>query len=256
MSDFEKIILEGSSQKSDNWHEIRRGRFTSSEIHKLFTKSKTKEFANAHEGFGQTAVTYIETKAMEIFTGENLSSDIDNLYAVKWGNTFEECARIFYELTTGDKAEVCGFYPHGENAGGSVDFKSRMVGVGEIKCPSNRSVHASYLMNIPSFDFLRQVKDEYWTQLQCNMHFTGLPSCAFISFDPRYFTQAWPDQDEQSFSPQYAFETATERQKKLGFLMVQGEYDEAFGIQLEETLARAVKMRDRLLNQISERIKL
>ena len=88
------------------------------------------------------------------------------------------------------------------------------------------------------------------------MHFTGLPSCAFISFDPRYFTQAWPDQDEQSFSPQYAFETATDRQKKLGFLMVQGEYDEAFGIQLEETLTRAVKMRDRLLNQISERIKL
>lgn len=255
-SEIEKIILEGSAQRSDNWHEMRRGRFTSSEMHKLFKASKTKEFAAAHEGFGQTAVTYIETKAMEIFTGENLSSDIDNLYSVKWGNTFERSAREFYELMYDDKVEECGFYPHGDNAGGSVDFKSRKVGVGEIKCPSSRSVHASYLMNIPTFDFLRQVKDEYWYQLQCNMHFTGLPSCAFISFDPRYFTEAWPSQDEDSFSPQYAFETATERQKKLGFLIVEGEYDKAFGAQLEETITRAVKMRDRLLEQIAERIKL
>ena len=174
-NDFEKIILEGSSQRSDNWHEIRRGRFTSSETHKLFTPSRSKEFAAEHEGFGATAVTYIETKAMEIVTGEDLSSDIDSLYSVKWGNTFERAAREFYELMYNDKVEICGFYPHGDNAGGSVDFKSRLVGVGEIKCPSSRSVHASYLLNIPSFEYLRQVNESYYTQLQCNMHFPGLP---------------------------------------------------------------------------------
>lgn len=255
MNSFDQIILAESPQRTDNWHEMRRGRFTSSEIHKLFTKAQNKEYAANNEGFGKTAVSYIEQKAMEVFTGESLGSDIDNLFAVKWGNTFEESARIFYELTTGDKAEVCGFYPHGDNAGGSVDFKSRLVGVGEIKCPSNRAVHAEYLMNIPSFDFLRQVKEAYWIQLQCNMHFTGLPSGVFISFDPRYFTQAWTDQDHEGFSPQYAFESATEKQKRLGFLMVQGDYDAAFGEQLEETLARAVKMRDRIVSQISDRIK-
>lgn len=256
MSTFDQIILEGSAQRSDNWHEMRRGRFTSSEMHKLFTSSRSKEFAAAHEGFGQTAVTYIEQKAMEIFTGENLSSDIDNLYAVKWGNTFERSAREFYELMYDDKVEECGFYPHGDNAGGSVDFKSRKVGVGEIKCPSSRSIHASYLMNIPAFDFLRQVKEEYWCQLQCNMHFTGLPQCAFISFDPRYFTQAWMNIEPDDFSPQYAFETATDKQKKLGFLMVEGEYDKTFGERLEEVLERAVRVRDKLVEQISERMKL
>lgn len=135
-SEFEQIIKEGSAQKSDNWHEIRRGRFTSSEMHKLFTKPQSKEYGLQNEGFGKTAVTYIETKAMEIFTGQDLSNDIDNLYAVKWGNIFERCAFEFYQLMTGDKAEICGFYPYGENAGGSVDFKSRIRGVGEIKCPS------------------------------------------------------------------------------------------------------------------------
>lgn len=256
MSTFDQIIREGSSQRSDNWHEIRRGRFTSSELWKLFTKAQNKEFAAANDGFGKTAVTYIETKAMEIVSGEVLSSDIDTLYAVKWGKTFEESARIFYELTTGDKAEVCGFYPHGDNAGGSVDFKSRLVGVGEIKCPANRSVHASYLMNLPSFDYLRQVEDKYWYQLQSNMYFTGLPQCAFISFDPRYFTQAWMNIDPDDFSPQYAFETATDKQKKLGFLMVEGEYDKTFGERLEEVLERAVRVRDKLVEQISERMKL
>jgi len=253
MNEFEQIIKEGSAQRTDNWHEMRRGRFTSSEFQKLLTKPQSKEYGAAHEGFGKTAVSYIESKAMEIYTGQDLSADIGDMWAVKWGRIFEPSAVKLYEMIHGDTVEETGFYPYGDNAGGSPDFKSRKVGIGEIKCPQSRSIHSDYLLNIPSMEYLRDVNPTYWTQLQCNMHFTGIDVGCFISFDPRYFTQAMTGVDPEGFSPQYAFESSTDMEKKLGLHVVIGEKDPEFGRQIDDVLSRAVAMRDRILKQITER---
>jgi hypothetical protein len=250
---FDELILSDADQKSQDWHEIRRGRFTSSEFHKLLTKPQSKAYGDANEGFGKTAVEYIGTKAMEIVTGEVLGDDKDSLFAIEWGNTFEPSARKFYELMHGDTVETCGFYPFGKNAGGSLDGKSRKVGVVEIKCPSSRAVHSKYLRMIKTLDDLRDVNDAYWTQIQCNMFFTGIPSAAFISFDPRYCKQAWTPQDWRGFSPEYAFESATDYEKKLALHVVTGDVDKAFTSVIEETISRAVRMRDRMVEELQTR---
>lgn len=253
MSDFRTLILEEADQRTAGWAQLRAGRFTASSISTLFTEGRDKAAAAQNEGFGATAVGMIKQKAMEIFLGHAIEDGIDS-YEMRFGRYMERPARDFYEDLAGVQTIDCTFVPYGDSAGGSPDFVTNTAVLGEIKVPKP-STHADYLLEITNFDDLKRVKKEYWHQLQSNMVFTGLTEGVFISFDPRMIPDAWTELDPESFSGKAAYLCANEMQKKTAMLCVYGELDPTYKEILDETLNRAVKLRNRFLEQISNRFK-
>lgn len=251
-ADFEEIIQSGSDQRSKDWHQIRAGRFTASEIHKLFTSAKDKKEAENNLGFGATAVTYIKEKAMETYLGQSLDSGAKS-YDMRFGEAMEEPAKNFYELKTGDIPMPATFIPYGKAAGGSPDFISEKYGIGEIKVPAP-ATHATYLFEISSMDDLRRVKKEYWYQIMTNAVISGLDHGVFISFDPRQIPQAWMEIDFESFSGYAAYEMATEKQRRTAMLIVDGPVSADFKNELDEIIDRATRLRDTFVQQIQNRL--
>lgn len=249
--DYKDLIAAAAGQRTDEWKKARNGRATSSEISVLFPqRSPEKKFAAKHEGFGQGAVTYIKHKAMELYVGEDISEELDT-YAVRWGRILEPAALKFYQLMTGDDTiETRGFLPHGQYAGGSVDLLSRMVGVGEIKCPLNQVNHYDALVDVRDFDDLKKFNYKYWWQVQSLMYFTGVHSGVWISFDPRQLKASWTPNDPEGFSPEHAFENATEKEKKMAIHIVEGDFNPGVGEAIEEMLPRFAKLRDRFYQQL------
>lgn len=164
------------------WEKQRLGRFTSSEIHKLMVKGRSKD-----QYFGQGALTYIKTKVAEIITGERTPDVSSN--AIEYGRSMEpEAFQVFEQLRPDLEAVHFGiavpeFYPYGDFAGGSPDgFAGK--GILEIKCPYNSTNHIEHLLLTTPED-LKNYSPEYYWQVQANMMFTGKPICYFISYDPR-----------------------------------------------------------------------
>lgn len=252
---FETIILSAADQRTQGWHEIRRGRITSSEFGLLFKKAQSADFAKEHFGFGKSAASYLSRLAMEMYCGQDLGADIGEKWELKWGRIFEPCAVRFFELKTNHRVNAVNFIPYGDNAGGSPDFISDQFGVGENKCPANSSIHAMRFVNIRDIQTLKKDDlDIYW-QLCANMYFTGIPYGVFLSFDPRQTTQAWTDIDLEGYSPEYAWEISTEKEKKLALLQVEVEMPKEVPDMIEDAIDRGVKLRNRFLEQIQERFK-
>lgn len=251
--DFRDLIKADSDQRSQDWHSIRMKRFTSSKFEFLVKSPRDKKEAEQNEGFGATAVSYIMEKALEAYSGVSRDPDIGDLYSIRRGRILEDQGIQFYKLRENDDTlEKVGFFTYGKDAGGSPDFKSRKVGIGEEKCPS-RSAHDKYLLKVHSFEDLKKIEPQYWWQLQCNMHFTGVPFGAFLSFDPTYFTEVWSEIDWESFSAEEAFENSTPKQRSLALHIVLGELDPEVPAIIDSTLVRAVRLRDRFVNQLIER---
>lgn len=161
---------------TQGWHEARLGKFTSSEIHKLFVSGRKKD-----ELFGKGAITYIQTKVAEILTGESKNP---TSIAMDWGLSNERDAILRYERETGVKTRTSGFYQHNQIFGGSPDSEVGEDGVIEVKCPYASENHLGiYLCN--SVEELRDFEESYYTQPQGNMFVTGTQWCDFISYDPR-----------------------------------------------------------------------
>jgi hypothetical protein len=160
------------------WTEARLGKFTSSEIHKLFVSGRKKD-----ELFGKGAITYIQTKVAEILTGESKNP---TSIAMDWGLSNERDAILRYEQETGVKTNTSGFYIQNDIYGGSPDAEVGDDGILEVKCPYASENHLGiYLCN--SVDELRDFEESYYTQPQGNMYITGRQWCDFISYDPRCY---------------------------------------------------------------------
>lgn len=175
MDEFDKALIEAADQKGEVWRDIRCGRFTSSEIHKLMGKSNDK--------WTDGADTYIATKAAEMLTG--YVSETPRTAAITWGEDNEPFARELYEVITGVKIEKAGFQVYGDHAGGSPDGLQSTDAFLEIKCPYNSANMVDYL-RLKNAEELKKLKPEYWTQCQSNMIFTGRNLCIFIAYDPRF----------------------------------------------------------------------
>ena len=254
MSSYEALILSASEQRSEGWNTLRLRRFTSSKFELLLKAPKDKKEAAQNEGFGATAVSYIMEKAMEVYSGVCRDADIGDMYYIRKGRVLEAQGIRFYSLRENDyTVETTGFYVFGENAGGSPDFKSRKVGIGELKCPS-KTVHDKYVMKINSFDDLKKVEPQYYWQLQVNMFVTGVPFGVFLSFDPTHFPEdVYREIDYESFAAEAAIEYGTESQKKLALHVVTGEMSPEVPEVFESTIERAVRLRDRFVNQLIEK---
>lgn len=166
---------------------MRLGKFTASEIGKLLVSGKTKD-----QLFGDGAITYIESRAAEIFNQMPVT-DLEGMASIEWGNEHEAEAAATFAAYKEFDLEYYGknnprFYPYepfAQWAGGSPDGILRTEqAVVEIKCPSTATHHIKY-WRLKTGEDLLKLKPLYYTQIQFNMMCTGLQSGYFVSYDPR-----------------------------------------------------------------------
>lgn len=194
--------LKHISQGSDQWDQVRVGRFTSSEMHRLMgaayrdmTPEELKARPKTGKGSGtkrvevygslsDAAETYIKEKVAETVTG--IKKDNAYAYPLVYGKEMEPQAVEYFQKIKGVECEEIGFIAFGDHAGGSPD---RMIpGTGEIvevKCPYSIEMQIDYLMLTDQWD-LKRLKPEYFWQCQSNLLFTQAKLCHFITYDPRY----------------------------------------------------------------------
>lgn len=210
MSFLDNLIDENKAhlcieQGTPEWFQMRLGRFTSSEMHKLMKPGKrqmTKEelAARPKKGKGSsttqvddygvlsdTAVTYIEEKVAEILTGE-IQEDV-YAFAKEYGKDMEPVAAEYFTEVTGKEVEPAPFIPFGDHAGGSPDrfIVDENAGL-EIKCPIKQAKQVKYLQLTDQYDLLRHFPDFYW-QCESNLLFTGKAKWYFATFCPKMIEQ-------------------------------------------------------------------
>lgn len=155
-------------QRSKDWFDARKGRFTASDIHKLL----------GVRGFGQTGETYIFEKAVEEVFGLEEDNDFTS-YDIKRGVTLEPLAfRKFKELKQFDFIEVqeATFFPYGSNAGASPDGLVSNNAILEIKCPRANKFFNLVAKGIDAID------KEYFYQMQMQMLCTNSDKAYFFNY--------------------------------------------------------------------------
>jgi len=167
------------------WLQKRLGRFTASEIHKIFQSGRKKG-----EMFGQGAMTYIRTKAAELLTME-VKEDIDFKQG-EWGKANERDAVLTMEKLLGVQGKHYGmiepeFFSYGAFAGCSPDWESMPDGA-DVKCPYNSAEHVKNLMLVSADEF-REERWEYYCQLQMSIIVRKWEKAYFFSYDPRMVEQ-------------------------------------------------------------------
>jgi hypothetical protein len=196
----EKTANQWIDQNTEEWHKVRLGRFTASEMYRLMIpgkremtqkeldarpkkgKGSSTTFVDDYGKLADASLTYINEKVAEIFTGQAKTTGY--AFPLVWGAEHEAEAVEYFEKQTGLETIVCGFFTYTEHAGGSPD---RLIGekaILEVKCPSDSVNMIDYLMLTDQWD-VRRNYFQYWCQCQCNMLFTERELCYFVAFDPR-----------------------------------------------------------------------
>ena len=194
-------LAAASEQGSRNWFDVRIGRFTSSEMHRLIksgtrlmTADELKNRPKSGPGssakltedpskFSDDGETYIYQKVAETLTGEIRVSGYSN--ATAHGEDMEPLAAEYFIQKTGYSHEIVAFVPVGEHAGGSPDRYVNGDEILEIKCPYDPTNQVKYLMLTDQWDLKRQYPEHYW-QCMSNLLFTGKKLCHFVTYDHRF----------------------------------------------------------------------
>lgn len=149
-------------QNSEEWDEIRRGKFTASTFSDLFMKKDSVGYQKA-----------IIKVAYERVTGESEES-----YSNKWmqrGHEKEPIAVENYEILTFNQTEIVGFYEYNDFVGASPDRK--IVGENgglEIKSPSFQ-VYNEYLET-------QKLPKSYFWQIHGQLLCTGWDFIDYMPF--------------------------------------------------------------------------
>lgn len=188
------------AQRSPEWYAERLGKFTSSELHKLFGKGRRPMTSNelalrlkgdirktVDEYFGTGAHTYIFDKLNELLSGE--IEDKAFGAALDWGIANEPDAALRYQAIKKVKLLDVGFVTYNSFFGGSPDGlvgEENILenGIVEFKCPYNGSNHLKYF-DIETPAQFKERHEEYYIQVQGNMLAANRGWCDFMSFDPR-----------------------------------------------------------------------
>jgi YqaJ-like viral recombinase domain len=172
------------NQENLVWLKKRLGRFTASEIHKLFVSGKKGEW------FGKGAMTYIMSKAAELLTME-VKDEIDFKQG-EWGKANERDGVLAFESKIEKNGTHYGmlkpeFFELGKFTGCSPDWEHTseddFFGA-DIKCPFNSAEHVKNLMLNSAAD-LKEERWEYYCQLQMSIMVRGWSKAYFVSYDPR-----------------------------------------------------------------------
>lgn len=187
MAFFDDLLDESTAQQhipqgSEQWDQLRVGRFTSSEMYRLLTQPKTKEAKEAGR-LSETAMTYITEKVAETITGKLKENSY--AYPLVYGKEMEPQAVEYFCMKTGNIHDPIGFVAFGDHAGGSPDGIINEEDILEVKCPYTIDKQVDYLMLTDQYDLKRLNPGYYW-QCMSNLLFTQKKQCHFVSFDPRY----------------------------------------------------------------------
>ncbi len=156
-------------QRSEDWFEARKGRFTASDIHKLL----------GVRGLGQTGESYIFEKAVEEVFGLEDKEDEFVSKDIQRGVTLEPLAfRKFKELKEFDFLDVqeTTFFPYGSHAGASPDGLVGNNAILEIKCPRPTKFFNLVAKGIEAID------KEYIAQMQMQMLCTNSNKAYFFNY--------------------------------------------------------------------------
>lgn len=161
-------------QGTDEWFEIRKGRFTASEMWKLTVQPRSKADREAGN-LSSTAKAYVLEKVQERLSGQAKPGFTSA--ATEWGKQNEPLAIQRYEEITGNKVWEVGFVTYGDNAGASTDGLVSFDGMVEVKCP-----YSDYLVRV-----MEDVTEnrEYYLQIQMGLLASDRQWCDYIIFDPR-----------------------------------------------------------------------
>ena len=180
-------------QGSLDWHRMRLGKFTGSNVHKLMGKPRSKS-----DIFSQTALTYIKEVSAERCLQPEVINDDDMMLdyiantqasgrAIAWGHLYESVARDFYEFESGNKVEQVSSIAYEDmpffasSPDGVVEGEDK--GCIEIKCPT-LPVFVEYANEIKDNDTLLATKPEYYWQCMAHMMCTNAQWCDFIAYHP------------------------------------------------------------------------
>jgi putative phage-type endonuclease len=150
-------------QGSEEWYQLRRGKFTASLMSKLLMGWTTQGYKDA-----------IYKVAMERLTG--VKTEGYSNAAMQRGIELEPMARQAYEVETLTLVEECGFIVVDEWLGCSPDGLVGDVGMIQIKCPAYNT-HIGYIIN-------DEVPKDYYVQMQTEMYVSGRRWNDFVSFHP------------------------------------------------------------------------
>ena len=152
-------------QRTDEWHEQRKGRFTASEVYKLM----------GIKALGETGKGYAFDKAVEELYGETEETFVS--YDMQRGIDLEPLAFAkFQELKEPEflQVETCGFFNFGESAGASPDGLVGEDAILEIKCPKPSTFFKLVATN--------EIKDQYLYQMQLQMMATKRNKAHFFNY--------------------------------------------------------------------------
>ena len=150
-------------QGSEEWFELRKGKFTASTFSDLFMGKSTKGYEKA-----------IYRVVFERLTGESPES-----FSNEWterGKELESEARETYEMMTFRKVSNGGFVELSEWIGCSPDGWVE-DGLIEIKCPAFNTM-INYLLD-------KKLPKIYEKQVQGQLYVTGAKWCDFMCYHPK-----------------------------------------------------------------------
>lgn len=160
MSIYHYNIVQGE----EPWHDIKRGRVSSSNASKVLAKGQGK----------------IRTAYMYQLVAERLSGLTENGYTSNFmtdGLLVEPKARSEYEIRTGNEVKEVGFIELNEDVGVSPDGVIGDDGLIEIKCPKT-TTFIDYAMK-------GKTPSVYVPQMQMQLWVCEREWCDFVCFDPR-----------------------------------------------------------------------
>lgn len=159
MSKFIDVI-----QGSDEWFELRKGKFTASNIKDLFMSPTTAGYEKA-----------IYKVVFERLSGALVESEFKSAYMQR-GNDLEQQAREAYELITFNKVDNGGFFEMSEWIGASPDGLINEDGLLEIKCPAYNTM-INYLIK-------KELPKEYYYQVHSQILICDKKYCDFFAYHP------------------------------------------------------------------------
>jgi putative phage-type endonuclease len=159
--------METELQRTEQWYEQRKGRFTASEVHKLM----------GIKGLGETGLSLCRKKAQEIVFGRDEEWEVST-FDMQRGISQEPIAfELFKRQKELDFIEVqeCSFFPIGANSGASPDGLVGSDAVLEIKCPRPEKFFLLVEKGIEAID------PSYYDQMQLQMKATNSKRCYFFN---------------------------------------------------------------------------
>ncbi len=158
-------------QRSEAWHEARRGRFTGTDAALFLVAGKSAD------GIGAGLLELIYSKAAELITG--YEKQHRESFAMAIGTEREpEAIAAYQETIFPETVTACGFVSAGNYFGFSPDGLVSKNGLTEVKCPQP----PEYLRYIKQ----RSINPGYIAQMQWGLFLTGREYCDFITFNPDF----------------------------------------------------------------------